>query len=109
MSNKRIHLIIGPLLFFILINLPFEGLSKEALAVLACTVWVAYWWITAALELAVTSPLPIVIFPWCSAAPIAEVTSAYGHPFIFLFMGGFIIGLAIQRWDLPKRIAYKII
>src|SRR5690606_38524306 len=44
-----------------------------------------------------------------NAAPIAEVTSAYGHPFIFLFMGGFIIGLAIQKWDLHKRIAYKII
>ncbi|HLT86085.1 MAG TPA: DASS family sodium-coupled anion symporter [Sphingobacterium sp.] len=109
MSNKRIHLIIGPLLFFILINLPFEGLSKEGLAVLACTVWVAYWWITEALELAVTSLLPIVIFPLSNAAPIAEVTSAYGHPFIFLFMGGFIIGLAIQKWDLHKRIAYKII
>src|SRR5690606_40591042 len=79
MSNKRIHLIIGPLLFFILINLPFEGLSKEGLAVLACTVWVAYWWITEALELAVTSLLPIVIFPLSNAAPIAEVTSAYGQ------------------------------
>src|SRR5690606_34299623 len=67
------------------------------------------WWITEALELAVTSLLPIVIFPLSNAAPIAEVTSAYGHPFIFLFMGGFIIGLAIQKWDLHKRIAYKII
>lgn len=109
MSNKRIHLIIGPLLFFILIHLPFDGLSDEGLAVLACTVWVAYWWITEALELAVTSLLPIVIFPLSNAAPIATVTSAYGHPFIFLFMGGFIIGLAIQKWDLHKRIAYKII
>lgn len=109
MSNKRIHLIIGPLLFFMLMNLPFDGLSAEGLAVLACTVWVAYWWITEALELAVTSLLPIVIFPLSHAAPISEVTSAYGHPFIFLFMGGFIIGLAIQKWDLHKRIAYKII
>lgn len=109
MSNKRIHLIVGPLLFFILINLPFDGLSEEGLAVLACTVWVAYWWITEALELAVTSLLPIVIFPLSNAAPIEEVTSAYGHPFIFLFMGGFVIGLAIQKWDLHKRIAYKII
>lgn len=109
MSVKRIHLLIGPILYIILMNIPFEGLSKPGLAVLASTVWVAYWWITEALELAVTSLLPIVIFPLSGAAKVGDVTASYGHPFIFLFMGGFILGIAIQKWELHKRIAFKII
>lgn len=109
MKSKLIHLCIGPLLFLLCYNLPFEDLSPEGLSVLACTLWVAYWWITEALELAVTALLPIVIFPLSGALPIGKVTAAYGHPFIFLFMGGFILGMAIQKWGLHKRIAFKII
>src|SRR5699024_4601804 len=77
--------------------------------VLACTLWVAYWWVTEALELAVTALLPIIIFPLSGAVSIDKITSSYGHPFIFLFMGGFVLGIAIQKWDLHKRIAFKII
>lgn len=108
-KSKLIHLIIGPILFIIFLNVPLEGLSKEGQAVLACTLWIAYWWITETLELAVTSLLPIVIFPLSGAVSIDKVTTSYGHPFIFLFMGGFILGIAIQKWNLHKRIAYKII
>lgn len=109
MNKKTIHFIIGPLLFLIIYLTPFADLSIEGRAVLACTVWVAYWWITEALELAVTSLLPIVIFPLSGALPLEKITTSYGHPFIYLFMGGFILGLAIQKWDLHKRIAFNII
>lgn len=109
MNNKTIHLIIGPLLFLTIYLIPFADLSLEGRAVLACTAWVAYWWITEALELAVTSLLPIVIFPLSGALPLEKITSSYGHPFIYLFMGGFVLGLAIQKWDLHKRIAFNII
>lgn len=109
MKSKAAHLIIGPLLFFVFLYLPLPELSPQGQAVLACTLWVAYWWVTEALELAVTALLPIIIFPLSGAVSMDKITSSYGHPFIFLFMGGFVLGIAIQKWDLHKRIAFKII
>jgi sodium-dependent dicarboxylate transporter 2/3/5 len=77
--------------------------------VLACTVWVAFWWITEAVELPVASILPMLIFPLSGALTIEQTTSSYGNPYIYLFMGGFILGLSIEKWNLHKRIAYNII
>lgn len=107
--TRRIAFVAGPLLFLIIRLLPVEGLSDEGKAVLACTVWVALWWTTEAVELPVTSILPIVIFPLSGALTIEQTTSSYGNPFIYLFLGGFVIGLAIENRNLHKRIAYKII
>src|SRR5690606_30067764 len=69
----------------------------------------AFWWITEAVELPVTSILPIIIFPLSGALTVSETTSSYGNPYIFLFMGGFVIGLAIERSGLHKRIAFNLI
>ncbi|HET8827931.1 MAG TPA: DASS family sodium-coupled anion symporter [Pelobium sp.] len=109
MNWKRINLFIGPLLFIIVMLLPVDGLSTEGKSVMACTLWVAFWWITEAVELPVASILPIVIFPLSGGLQLGEITASYGHPLIYLFMGGFIIGLAIQKWNLHQRIAYNII
>ncbi len=106
---KKINLAIGPLLFILVMLLPIEGLSVAGKSVLACTLWVAFWWITEAVELPVASILPIVIFPLSGGLKLEEITTSYGHPLIYLFMGGFIIGLAIQKWNLHRRIAYNII
>ncbi|MEC3879006.1 SLC13 family permease [Parapedobacter sp. 10938] len=106
---KTILLFTGPLLFLIIHHVPLAGLSAEGQAVLACTAWIAFWWITEAVELPVTSILPILIFPLSGAMTVEQTTSSYGSPFIFLFMGGFIVGLAIEKWELHKRIAYGII
>src|SRR5690606_34527197 len=59
--------------------------------------------------LPVTSILPIIIFPLSGALTVSETTSSYGNPYIFLFMGGFVIGLAIERSGLHKRIAFNLI
>src|SRR5690625_6071952 len=116
-DNKRDYktaqlfgLILGPLLFLlILLFFTPEGLSYEVRAVLAGTTWIAIWWMTKALPIPVTSLLPIILFPLTNALDISYSTFAYGDNVVFLFMGGFMIALAMEKWDLHKRIALTII
>ncbi|AOM84091.1 SLC13 family permease [Salisediminibacterium beveridgei] len=110
-SRKQVvGLLLGPILFLlILLFLPAEDLPATARGVLAGTAWIATWWITEAIPIPVTSLLPIIIFPFAADIPVAEVTPNYGNNIIFLFLGGFIIALALERWNLHKRIAITII
>ena len=109
-TKQNLGLIAGPISFLLLLTMLHpEGLSNQGSAVLASTSWVAIWWITEAVPIAVTALLPIVLFPLSGGLALTKTTAAYGHKFIFLFIGGFILAIAIEKWDLHKRIALTII
>lgn len=107
---QLIGLILGPLFFiFTLLFFQPDDLSKEGVAILASTLWIATWWMTEALPIPVTSLLPIILFPLTQGMDVKATTSAYGDETIFLFMGGFMIALAMEKWNLHRRIALAII
>lgn len=109
-QNKLIPALLGPILFgFIFLFFSPPGLSLQANAVLACTVWIAIWWIFEVTDISVTALLPIILFPLTGALNIEMTTAAYGHKYIFLYIGGFILAITIEKWQLHKRIALNII
>lgn len=108
--RQKIGLVLGPLLFAAIMLAPTpEGLSPGGQAVAATTAWVAVWWIGEAIPIPATSLLPIVLFPLTGALDVDAATAPYANDLIFLFMGGFFIAMAMQRWDLHRRIALRTI
>ena len=110
LNKNIIGLILGPILFsVIMIFVDAEGLSFEAKCILASTAWMAVWWVTECVPISVTALLPIVLFPLTGGMDLSTTTAAYGHKLVFLFVGGFLIALAIEKWHLHKRLALNII
>lgn len=104
-------LILGPLLFAItyVALTSLTGLSAEACKVLATAAWMVAWWVTEAVHVAVTALVPMVLLPLLGVITVAQATSAYGNPVIYLFMGGFIIALGMEKHKLHERIALNMI
>ncbi len=107
--SKRLGLIIGPLLFLTVLLLPFDLVNTKGDAVIAVALWMLVWWITEATSISVTALLPLLLFPILNVLPIAEVGANYGSPIVFLFFGGFVMALALEKVNLHKRIALNII
>lgn len=110
-SVKSRGLLLGPLLFLITYILlsRFTSLNAEACKVLATAAWMVTWWVTEAVHIAVTALVPMVLLPLLGVITIAEATSSYGNPVIYLFMGGFIIALGLEKHKLHERIALNMI
>lgn len=86
-----------------------EGLSSEAQRLAAITLLMACWWIGEALPMAATSLVPLAAFPLLGIASAPEVSAHYGDPVVFLFLGAFLIALAMERWGLHRRIGLALV
>jgi sodium-dependent dicarboxylate transporter 2/3/5 len=113
MTQKNVPLIglaLGPLSFILIFFFSSPSdLSPEGVALMAAVSWVAIWWITEAIPIAATSLLPLVLFPLFGIMDIKQTSIAYSDPMVLLYMGGFMIAISIEKWNLHKRIALTII
>ena len=109
-TRKKVGLFLGPLLFAAIMVLPApSGLSSAGKAVGASTVWIVTWWMTESVPIPATSLLPLVLFPAAAGIKPGVASKPYANDLIFLFMGGFFLAVAFQRWDLHRRIALRTI
>lgn len=106
----RTGLVCGLLLFVSILLGPIPaGMSVEAHRLVAVTVLMAVWWMTQAVPIAATSLLPLALFPFLGIEPAEDVPASYMNRSIVLAMGGFMIALGIERWELHRRIAFHIV
>lgn len=107
MSQQRaIKLLSGPLLFILLLLIGDN--ESDQIKMIAVALWMLSWWVTAAIPIGVTALLPIVLLPILDILSLRETTINYANPVIYLFFGGFVLGLAIEKWNLHRRIALNI-
>lgn len=108
--TKKIALILAPILA--IIGFFFShlfGENTQMLMVLFIAIWMLIWWISEAVPLPVTALLPLILLPITGISELKEAAPPYASPIVFLFMGGFMIALALEKWKLHLRIALNII
>lgn len=107
---QKLGFVLGLLAFFlILFLLDLDASNAKVTKVAAVAVLMAIWWITEAIPLAATSLVPLVLFPLLGVLSGADISASYINSVIFLFIGGFMLAIAMENWGLHKRIALKII
>lgn len=111
MIRKLIQFLPGLLIFAIILINPMDiiGLNPRGLKALAIALLMVYLWITEVIPMPVTSLLPLVLFPLMGVVDLKEAAVPYASPVIFLFLGGFLLALAVEKWKLHMRIALWII
>jgi solute carrier family 13 (sodium-dependent dicarboxylate transporter), member 2/3/5 len=110
MTARRIGLLLGPLAFALTaLTTPPAGMAEGAWLVAGLTLWMAAWWMTEAVPLAVTAVLPFVILPLAGVSDAEKTASTYYSPILFLLLGGAFIALAIERTGMHRRLALAIL
>ena len=110
-TYQRIGRIAGPAIFALMLVAEDlqSTMSPEAWRVAAVGLWMAVWWATEAIPVFVTAFLPIVAFAPLDVVAIRDAAAPYANPVIFLFFGGFLMALALEKWNLHRRIALEIL
>jgi sodium-dependent dicarboxylate transporter 2/3/5 len=108
--RQAIGLVVGLALFSLLLFLPAPiGMDLKAWRTTAATILIGVWWMSEAVHPAVTALIPLALFPFLRILTPQEVSAAYADHVIFLFMGGFLIALAMEKWNLHTRVALQIL
>jgi sodium-dependent dicarboxylate transporter 2/3/5 len=108
--HRLVGLCLGPALAAAVFFSPAPAaLSQQGWWTAGVAVWMAVWWMTEALPLAVTAILPLVLFPLLGVRSIDATAPSYAHPLIFLFLGGFLLARAMHVWGLDRRLALNVL
>jgi len=109
-NKKYFFQILGPLLAVLVwLFADLDPNNKQTTLMAGITVWMCVWWFTEAVSLAVTALIPVLMLPVLGIADCKSVAQQYSDSIIFLFIGGFMLAFAIEKWQLHKRIALKIL
>lgn len=108
--RRWVPLLAGPLLFALLqLAMPATLIDPMPRIVLGLTVWMGVWWVTEPVPIPVTSFLPMIMLPLTGVMSMDDAVVGYANPVIYMYMGGFILAIAIERWNLHRRIALSIV
>ena len=110
-TYQRVGRVLGPAVFALMLALePWQqAMDPSAWHAAAVGLWMAIWWATEAIPVAATAFLPLVVFEPLGLTTIGQAASHYANPIIYLFLGGFMLALALERWKLHRRIALAIL